>query len=206
MTNLELELQKALKVIGANWRMQNNYNDYKSNFIYRVDTLDEVIKNSKINNIDEKYSIHRWYNFKTSIACENIFVEYGATKEKNYRNKEIDIYINGVPFDVKLTVYPNALASHPYDLKTREGKNNLIKWFYKHQSQQQRKHLANRLFIVCDGKNQYESLCLKSDFEQIRKKIIDFINDCKTNGFNTLKIYDKGIEYVVQSDIIYITN
>ena len=204
MTKLEEELQKALSIIDANWKMQNNFNDYRSNFIYKVDTLEDVINNSKINGVDEKYAIHRWYNFKTSIACENIFVEFGAIKEEDFRNKEIDIYIDGVPFDVKLTVYPNALSEHPYDLKTREGKNNMIRWYYEHQSQQQRKHLANRLFIVCDGKSQYNSLCLKADFQQIREKVQAFILESKTNGFNTLKIYDNGKEYIVQSDIIYI--
>lgn len=204
MDNLGLELQKALSYIDENWRMQNNYNDYKSNFIYKVDTVNEVINLSELNGVDYKYALHRWYNFKTSIYCENVFVKYGAIKEEDLRNKEIDIYINKVPFDVKLTVYPKALSNHPYDLKTREGKNKMIEWLYQHQSQQQRKHLANRLFIVCDGKTQYDSLCLKSDVEQLNRKIRAYIDDVNRNGFNKIIITDNGIEYSVVSDIIYI--
>ena len=203
LSNLELELQKALKYINANWSMQNNFYDYRSNFIYKVNSVDECISQAQENNISTDYAIHRWYNFKTSKQCENIFVEYGADPELDEKNKEIDIYINNIPFDVKLTVYPNALKEHPYDLKTRDGKNQMIRWLYEHQSQQGRKHLKNRLFIVCDGKNQYESLCLKSDFTQIRKKILLYLETTK-KGFNELKIYDNGKEYIVQSDIIYI--
>ncbi len=206
MVNLESELRESLKYIEANWQMQNNFNDYKSNFIYKVNSLKDVFVGAKENNIDYRYAIHRWYNFHTSIQCEKKFVEFGARKESDYRNKEIDIYINEVPFDVKLTVYPKVLNNHPYDLSTRIGKNKMIEWMYSHQSQQQRKHLANRLFIVCDGKTQYDSLCLKSDFSQIRKKINEYMENVKANGFNELKITDNGKEYVVQSDIIYITD
>lgn len=206
MNDLENELQKALKYIDANWIMQNNNYDFKSAFIYKTNTVEEVINLSKINNVDYKYCLHRWYNFHTSIQCENIFIEYGAIKEKNYRNKEIDIYINNIPFDVKLTVYPKALSNHPYDLNKKEDKNKLIEWMYLHQSQEQRKHLKNRLFIVCDGNTQYDSLCLKSDFNQIRKKIFNYINEVNKNGFNEITITDNGNKYVVKSDIIYINN
>lgn len=204
MEDLERELKKALSYIDENWQIQNNFNDYKSNFVYKVETVDEIINLSKQNGIDYKYALHRWYNFKTSIYCENVFVKNGAVKERDFRNKEIDIYINDVPFDVKLTVYPKALSHHPYDLTTREGKDKMIEWMYKNQSQQQRKHLANRLFIVCDGENQYQSLCLKSDFEQLKTKIKEYIYEVNSSGFNQLTIEDNGNEYTVLSDIIYV--
>lgn len=201
---LEEQLHKALTYIDDKWQMQNNDYDSKSNFIYSVNTVDECIELSKQNNIDIKYALHRWYNFKTSIQCENIFVEYGAVKENNVKHKEIDLYINSIPFDVKLTVYPKALCNHPYDLSTRNGKNKMIEWMYKHQSQQGRKHLKNRLFIVCDGTSQYNNLCLKSDFEQIRNKIHKFIEYTGKNGFNELCITDNDEQYIVKSDIILI--
>lgn len=201
---LENELKKALNYISADWKMQNNYQDYRSNFIYKVNTVDECIKLAQMNNIEIAYVLHRWYNFHTSTYCEKIFVEFGAKKEEDYRNKEIDIYINNEPFDVKVSVYPKALSNHPYDLTTREGKNEMIKWLYEHQSQQQRKHLKNRLFIVCDGKTQYDNLCLKSDFEQIRNKIKTFMINVNDQGFNELEIIDGQNVYKVKSDIIYI--
>lgn len=204
MNNEENELKKALSYISSNWKMQNNYNDYKSNFIYTANTVEECRQLAKLNNVDEDYVLHRWYNFKTSITCENIFLEFGAIKEKDLKNKLVDLYINDVPFDIKLTVYPNALKHHPYNLRTREGKNQMIQWFYTHQSQQQRKHLANRLFIVCDGKTQFESLSLKSDFEQLRKKIKLYMDITSKEGFNKLVIIDDGKNYSVYSDIIYL--
>lgn len=204
-SNLEKELHKALDFITADWQMQNNFYDYRSNFIYIVKTVDEVIRMSKSRGISTKYALHRWYNYNTSIYCEQLFVECGATKESDLKNKEIDIFINSVPFDVKVSVYPKALSDHPYDLTTRDGKNEMIRWLYEHQSQQGRKHYKNRLFIICDGKDAEENLRLKSDFEQIRNKIKLFMESTK-NGFNKLKVYDHGIEITVTSDIIYITS
>ena len=66
--------------------------------------------------------------------------------------------------------------------------------------------MANKLFIVCDSNTQYDSLCLKSDFEQIREKIKLFIINSNNNGFNKIKIFDNSKEYDVYSDIIYITD
>lgn len=201
---LENELKKALTLIKPEWKMQNNFGDFRSNFIYYAKTVDEVIKSAEYRGISTEYALHRWYNFRTSIYCEQLFVELGAVKEKDYKNREVDIYIENIPFDVKVSVYPNALSNHPYDLKTRNGKNSMIRWLYKNQSQQQRKHLKNRLFIVCDGKTQYDNLCLKSDFEQIKKKIKTYLDDVKKNGFNEIIIKDNGKLYSVKSDIIYI--
>lgn len=204
MNNLEQELKKALNYITSDWKMQNNYQDYRSNFIYKVETVDECIELAHQNNVSLEYVLHRWYNYQTSIYCEKVFVQNGAKKEKDKKNKEIDLYINNVPFDVKLTVYPKKLADHPYDLRTRDGKNALIKWLYQNQSQQNRKHLKNRIFIVCDGKTAYDSLCLKSDFEKINAKIKEYMDYIKEFGFNEVSILDEGFEYLVMSDIIYI--
>ncbi len=205
MDNIEKELKLALQYIEPYWRMQNNYQDYKSSFIYDAKTFEEVITLSSEYGIDVKYAIHRWYNFHTSLRCEYIFTEFGAVKDKNYKNKEIDIYINDVPFDVKLTVYPMALKEHPFNLRKREGKNKMIEWFYIHQSQEGRMHMLNRLFIVCDGKTQKESLALKCDFDIIREKIGNYMKVVNEKGLNSVTFNCKGKEYTVNSDIIYIT-
>ncbi len=205
MNNIEKELQLALDYIEPYWKMQSDYQDYKSSFIYNAQSLDEVISRSSEYGIDVKYAIHRWYNYHTSIRCEYIFTEFGAVKEKNRKNRGVDIYINGVPFDVKLTVYPMALKDHPFNLRKREGKNKMIEWFYIHQSQEGRMHMLNRLFIVCDGKTQKESLALKSNFQCIREKTGNYMAVVNEKGFNSLTIYKDNNEYNVKSDIIYIT-
>jgi hypothetical protein len=203
---IEEELKQAVAMIDAHWVRQNNKFDGASNFIYRANTLDEIVQLSKENNVDLNYAIHRWYNFKTSTQCEKIFVEYGAVKETNTYHHDVDIYIDKIPYDVKLTVYPQALSSHLYDLTKRTGKDMMIRWMYENQSQEQRKHLQNRLFIVCDGKTPYDSLQLKSDFDRLRNKISNFMTHINQNGQHQLNIIDDGITHNVFSEIIYLTN
>ncbi len=203
--NIESDLKRCLSLIKADWKMQNNVLDKRSNFIYRCDTLDKCIQQIELTGVEKEYTLHRWYNFMTSIACEYIFCEYGAIHDEDVYNHDVDIYINGIPFDVKLTIYPAKLAHRPFDLKTRIGKNEMIRWYYKNQSQQSRKQMLNRLYVVCDGKDSYECLAMKSDFTILRKKISVYMEHIAKNGINEIEIEDNGITFSLQSDIIYIS-
>lgn len=205
MNNIEKDLQDCLNLISADWKMQNNYSDFKTNFVYRCKSLDECLKNIEANKVSKEYALHRWYNFMTSVTCEYLFCEFGAVHETDPKNHDVDIFISNIPFDVKLTIYPAKLSARPYDLNTREGKNQMIKWYYENQSQQSRKQLINRLYVVCDGKNPYECLKMKSDFSLLRKRISEFMNLSLKNGLNKIDIFDNGRKYSVYSDIVYIS-
>lgn len=202
MDKLEFELKKALTYLTSHWKMQNNYNDYRTNFIYNITTFDEVVDKARDLDVELSYVMHRWYNFHTSIKCEEIFIKYGAIKEENKKHKEVDIYINNTPFDVKLTVYPKKLSDHPFNIRTRQGKNAMIKWLYHNQSQQGRKHLKNRLFIVCNSMDGTDNIRLKCEFSKIENKIKLFMQHIQKNGFNEIIIEDGGKEYKVFSEVI----
>lgn len=205
MNQLEKDLANCLKLINPNWKMQNNYFDNKTNFIYQCKSLKECLNKISQLKLDKEYTLHRWYNYMTSVACEYIFCDYGAVHDNNIYNHDIDIYINGIPYDVKLTVYPAKLANHPFNLKTREGKNNMIKWYYENQSQQSRKQMLNRIYVVCDASSQSECLKMKSDFPLLRQKIQLFMINALSNGVNKIQITDNGLTYNLQSEIVYIT-
>lgn len=200
------ELDKAFSLLSTKWGRQNNISDKRSNFIYQVETVDECLSKAREMQIDQNYVLHRWYNYHTSIYCEHLFVKYGAKKESDIYNHDIDIYIDDIPYDVKLTVYPAKLEKEGifYDLNTRDGKDKLIQWMYSNQSQQGRKHLKNRFFIVCNGKTTEEKLSKKSDFDTIEQKISNYFEFLKTNKPNEMIITDNGKEYAVYSEIISI--
>lgn len=201
---LEKDLQDTMDIISADWNMQNNYYDKASNFIYKVGSLEECLIEIERTGTNKEYALHRWYNYMTSIQCEYIFCEYGAVHEKDKYNHDVDIYIDGVPFDVKLTVYPAKLSSRPYDLTTREGKNDMIRWYYANQSQQNRKQLLNRLYVVCDAPSSHDNMVMKSNFDLMRQRISAYMKWVKEQGFNELIIEDLGNEYRLKSDIIHL--
>lgn len=187
------------------WSIQNDRNDYKTNFIYHAETEKEVEVGCIENGCDLNYALHRWYNFKTSITCEALLVQYGCIKEADSKNKTIDLYFKGTPYDVKLTVFPKKYT--PFNmLQTRAERDNLIKWFYNNQSKQGRFHLANRLFIVCiDKDNDYiKSIKLKCRFDIIENKIKSFCEFYKDRELNRLFITTPLGSNNVCSDIIRI--
>lgn len=207
---LQIELQKAFPYLQSRgWIRQNNSCDYKSNFIYNTYTFNELVEHAQANDVDFSYICHRWYNFHTSIECENIFINNGCIKESDTKNKEIDLYINDIPYDIKLSVYPAKYISNE-SIESRTGKNDLIRWLYLNQSQQGRKHLANRLFIICKANtpvnNPVENLMLKCRFDLIEPKIEQFLRYYQTRELNSLTIQDNEAYYQVFSDVIYISN
>lgn len=205
--NLENDLQKCLSMINADWSMQTNENDKKTNFIYKTETLEKCLEMIKSTEVDKNYALHRWYNYHTSIYCEYLFCDYGAVHEKNIYDHNVDIYINNIPYDVKLTVYPAKLKfqRNEYKLRTISGKNKMIKWLYENQSQGARKQILNRIYVMCDGANQYESLKLKSNFVLLKKQISAYMNYIKTHKPNEIEINDGGKSKIIKSELIYVS-
>lgn len=125
-----------------------------------------------------------------------------AVHEKNIYNHDVDIYINKIPFGVKLTVYPEKLCSRPYDLSTRAGKDKMIRWFYSNQSQESRKQMVNRLYVVCDAPTPHDKMIMKSNFDLMRERISEYMRQVKEHGLNEIIITDCGRDYILKSDIV----
>lgn len=205
--NLENDLHRCLSIIKPEWQMQDNPNDKKTNFIYKAETLEKCLEMINSTEVDKDYALHRWYNYHTSIYCEDLFCDYGAVHEKNIYNHDVDIYINNIPYDVKLTVYPAKLNSkrNEYNLRNICGKNKMIKWLYANQSQGARKQILNRIYVMCDGATQYESLKLKSNFTLLRRQISAYMNYIKTHKPNEIEITDNNKSTIIKSELIYVS-
>ncbi len=201
---LEADLKRCLGMISTRWPRQNKAMDVKTKFIYDAKYLDDCLQKIEEEGVDKEYTLHRWYNYHTSTYCEYIFCDYGAVHDKNERNFYVDIYIDGIAFDVKLTVYPQELSDKPYDLKTRNGKDDMIRWMYKNQSQGNRKQMDNRLYVVCDGDSAAKNLAMKCDFDTLRKRIKAYMDFIKEHGINKLDITDNGTVHSLYTDLIYI--
>ena len=151
---IENEIKKRLSYPYKWGRKQNNYFDNLTNFVYRIQNFEEVIreiesrfKNDKeLQNISN-YALNRWYNFWSAQAVEKIFCSLPNVKPAlDEKDRLVDFTISGVTFDHKTSIFPKGF---PYSINEAIRKTDeLIKWLYKNQSQQQRKHLKNRLFIV----------------------------------------------------------
>lgn len=159
LLQIETELKKRLTYPYKWGQKQNDNFDKQTNFIYHTFFFEELLKeidkrfksdheyNSYFN-----YTLNRWYNFWSAQAVENIFCSLPNVKPAlDSKDRLVDFTIDGVSFDHKTSIFPQ---NFPYKIDDAIKKTDeLIKWLYKNQSQQQRKHLKNRLFIVLYSKD-----------------------------------------------------
>jgi len=179
----EKELKKRLTYPYKWGRKQNDQFDKLTNFIYRIFSFDDVITEINKRFKDDRehqdifnYALNRWYNFWSAQAVEKIFCSLPNVKPAlDSKDRLVDFTIwpdgrqvDGVTFDHKTSIFPK---NFPYPIDEAIKKTDeLINWLYKNQSQQQRKHLKNRLFIVLyssDG----EHWKLKSEISWLKERI-----------------------------------
>ena len=181
---IEKELKKRLAYPYKWGRKQNDEFDRLTNFVYRISAFEEVLKEIEIRFRKDKehsnisnYALNRWYNFWSAQAVEKIFCLLPNVKPAlDSKDRLVDFTIDGVTFDHKTSIFPR---NFPYKINEAiKQTKELIIWLYKNQSQQQRKHLKNRLFIVLyssDG----EHWKLKSEISWLKKRIEKYME-----GFN----------------------
>ena len=184
LSNIEKELKKRLTYPYKWGRKQNDEFDKLTNFVYRIPSFEEVLKEiaSRFRKDKEhqniaNYALNRWYNFWSAQAVEKIFCSLPNVKPAlDEKDRLVDFTIDGFTFDHKTSIFPK---NFPYTINEAIKKTDqLILWLYKHQSQQQRKHLKNRLFIVlysADG----EHWKLKAEISWLQERIEKYME-----GFN----------------------
>ena len=184
LLQIESELKKRLSYPYKWGRKQNDYFDKLTNYVYRIPSFEEVLKETEGKFSKDKehknianYALNRWYNFWSAQAVEKIFCSLPNVKPAlDEKDRLVDFTIDGVSFDHKTSIFPK---NFPYSIEEAIKKTDeLIKWLYKNQSQQQRKHLKNRLFIVLYSSTG-EHWKLKAEISWLKERIEKYMQ-----GFN----------------------
>lgn len=201
LLRVETELKKRL-IYPYKWgRKQSDDWDAKTSFIYNTYSFEKVLEKTK--QLDEgvrDYALNRWYNFWSAETVEYLFsLHEKVTPNKNKFDKLIDFTINTTCFDHKTTVFPIG-----FNQTVAYAKNNpaeLIQWLYLNQSQESRKHLKNRLFIVLIDKNN-QHWKLKSEIKLLKTQI-----DAYVENFNSANLFQLNLENnTILSDLIWVEN
>lgn len=136
-------------------RVQHDEWDVYSDFIYTTYSLDQLRR--EIRRAAEalvlplqpfaSYAVRRWYNFHThQVVLEMFCAHPRVLREEDPRHPWVDFYVDGIPFDLKLTEFPRR---YPGSVdQARAEPRSLVNWLYAHQSAERRYHLANRIFVV----------------------------------------------------------
>ena len=200
LQSLESELKKRLD-FPYNWgRKQSDEWDRKTKFIYQTQDFESLENQCKdFDNELRNYAFNRWLNFWSAKAIEQIFTNYpNVRKEENQFSKTVDFYISEIPFDHKSSVFPKQFGqSLDYAI---EHKKELIEWLYQNQSQQGRKHLENRLFIIFFDEKNGEHWKMKTELTLIQEKIEDYLGNFSKDNLVSLNLDSREI----LSDVIWI--
>lgn len=200
LQSLESELKKRLDFPYTWGRRQTDDWDKKTKFIYQTQDFESLENQCKdFDNELRNYAFNRWLNFWSAKAVEEIFAENSLVKkEDNPFSKTVDFYISEIPFDHKSSVFPRQFGKR-FDYCLNH-KKLLIEWLYQNQSQQGRKHLENRLFIVFFNEKSNEHWKMKTELSLIQEKIEDYLRNFSKDNLVSLNLDSREI----LSDVIWI--
>jgi hypothetical protein len=186
LIEIETELKKRLVYPYIWGKRQNNYYNGLTNFIYKTFRFEALLKeiDSRFKGKTEykdflNYALNRWFNFWSAQAIERIFCSLPEVEPAlNSKNRLIDFTIKSVTFDHKTSIFPNA---YPGTLiEAQKNPADLIEWLYDNQSQEQRKHLKNRLFIILYSHNK-QHWKLKAEISWLINIIRNYVNNFDPN-------------------------
>lgn len=208
LENIEKELKKRHQYAYKWFRKQNDEWDRYTQFIYQTNNWEALIRKisivSKSHVLDKhqifQYAANRWYNFWSAKAVEQIFSEIdGIVPVAEAKDSEKDFYFFGIPFDHKTSVFPKQFQQDFEYAQTH--KIELIEWLYKNQSNQQRHHLKNRLFIIVYDKNG-EHWKLKAEILLLKKAIHKYVTGFERKQLQSITFAEGQ---TALSDIIWVS-
>ena len=103
------ELYK-LKIFEWGGDYQNSLDKYLvSHYVKAISSYDELLSkfDHEINRAVQGYVLNSWYNHWSSILIEHIFKLHRAVLPTVGQIKNVDFFINDVPFDLKVTYFPS---------------------------------------------------------------------------------------------------
>lgn len=96
-----------------------------NNYVKKIKSFEEIneeIEGSLLSSL-RGYTLNSWYNHWTSILIEDLFKDHPTVLPTVGLIKKIDFFINDIPFDLKVTYFPEQLLSDK--LKERGYGNEL---------------------------------------------------------------------------------
>lgn len=84
-----------------------------NNYVKKIQSFDEIneeIEGSLLSSL-RGYTLNSWYNHWTSILIEDLFKDHKTVLPTVGLVKKIDFFINDIPFDLKVTYFPEQLLA-----------------------------------------------------------------------------------------------
>jgi hypothetical protein len=202
---IETELKKRWAFPYTWHKKQDNTGDKITHFIYDFLYFEDLLAYIEQSFAGRQgheqlkdYALNRWYNYWSSVAVERIFTSFqGTDAHPNEKHRSIDFYLQGVPFDHKSTVFPFGYPES--QAFATQNPLHLVQWLYEAQSEQQRWHIANRLFLVFFHQEGFHWK-LKAEIRLIQDTLTAYMQNFRLHELKQMALLDT----LVWTDVIWI--
>jgi hypothetical protein len=151
-----------------------------NNYIKKIksyDVLNEKIEN-EIHESLKGYVRSSWYNHWTSILIEDIFKDHCRVIPTIGLIKKVDFFIDNIPFDLKVTYFPEGFMSEIRKNKGWPTEVQVLKRFAKelninYNQKQKERDIFNELIIRIEESQKPEAVNFIKEFKQTRWQIIE---------------------------------
>ena len=167
-----------------------------NNYIKKIknyDVLNEKIEN-EIHDSLKGYVRSSWYNHWTSILIEDIFKDHNRVIPTIGLIKKVDFFITNIPFDLKVTYFPEGFMSEIRKNMGMPSELQVLKRFAKelkinYNRKQKDRDIFNELVTRIEESQKSEAINFVKEFKQTRWQIID---ETIKHPYNLIKwLYEK---------------
>jgi hypothetical protein len=220
MATLSDATKKLIEAVGRvehyEWtQVQTNYryNNY-GRFIFEtfdyeelLEKIEETIRSKGLPEDFRQYTINRWYNYITSLVICDFFLSYPRVRRcPERRNKQVDFFVDGKPFDLKVTFIPKSW-SFKRALSALRDPRKLIIYYYEGMGAD-RAHFGAKIFFVMVDINNIGShpWWMKREFDALERVVKLYLDRTKeTEFFRNFRVRSKGSYVTVKAaDAIFL--
>lgn len=183
---IEIELNKMQNFDWGGSMGNNLEKNIVNNYVKKISKYDDI-RNAIAGNIQKSvygYTLNSWYNHWSTIMIENIFKNNENVLPTIELIEKIDFFINGIPYDLKTTYFPEELLKEKLkpDLLDKYGSSNELtcaKKLAKELNIGIPRDLNDRALTICLENLLNESVNEKAktfmnELQKLKKKIISY--------------------------------
>ena len=90
---------RTVRPVKIDWRMKK--------IIYspiNYATLCKLLDDMKCDEETRLYAIDRWFNWKVSLVCKDLFIKFGDVMSEQKSTGRLNCSINGIAFDILVSI------------------------------------------------------------------------------------------------------